>query len=679
MCISVCPVKYCIDGSGDKVSVRHELCIGCGSCIRACTHDARQGVDDYDAFMKSLGRGEKMFAIVAPAVAARYPDLYLNYNGWLKSLGIEKIFDVAFGAELTVESYLHHVKTNSPQLVIAQPCPAIVTYIEIYQPELLPYLAPADSPMLHAIKMAREANPELRSHKIVIISPCVAKRREFDETGLGDYNVTLERLAEHLKENRVNLSNFPQVDFDNPPAERAVLFSSPGGLKETVEREIPGLSVSIRKVEGPEAIYPYLKELPESIAKKVNPLILDCLNCEKGCNGGTGTGSQDVPVDILEAAVRRRDAHQRELLAGKGIIRKDSAKAVRKGINSWWKADLFERSYINRASSLNLSIPDERQLKAIYTKMRKITQDDFLNCSACGYDSCEGMAIAVHNGLNKPENCQHYRQRLLEMGKDSISDMSKALDIKITDSYKLLDSVMAMLPELTRLTEVQASELDDANHRIGGLLIALKQSSALSSERQGNLAGLLTTAGGVQTELTKSLEAVQALKNQMGGIHELVAGIDNIATQTNLLSMNAAIEAAHAGNAGKGFAVVASEIRALAEQAGHSASQITKTISAMTKEMAATTAVTEKSGTEIRNVLSDLTESAAGMKEIFDSLAHMSSETDGIGSSLNTLTKTATSVRETYKTMEESLREAAAEITKIAQISRANTEKMAEN
>ena len=93
--------------------------------------------------------------------------------------------------------------------------------------------------------------------------------------------------------------------------------------------------------------------------------------------------------------------------------------------------------------------------------------------------------------------------------------------------------------------------------------------------------------------------------------------------------------------------------------------------------MAATTTVTEKSGTEIRNVLSDLTESAAGMKEIFDSLALMSSETDGIGNSLNTLTKTAGSVRETYTTMEQSLREAAGEITKIAQISRENTEKMA--
>jgi iron only hydrogenase large subunit-like protein len=69
-----------------------------------------------------------MFAIVAPAVAARYDENRLRFNGWLKSLGVQAIFDVAFGAELTVQSYLHHIKTNKPPFVIAQPCPAIVSY-----------------------------------------------------------------------------------------------------------------------------------------------------------------------------------------------------------------------------------------------------------------------------------------------------------------------------------------------------------------------------------------------------------------------------------------------------------------------------------------------------------------------------------------------------------------------
>ncbi|HPB65143.1 MAG TPA: [Fe-Fe] hydrogenase large subunit C-terminal domain-containing protein, partial [Spirochaetales bacterium] len=191
MCIAVCPVKYCIDGSGDKVTINPDLCIGCGSCVKVCTQKARVIIDDAARFVEALGRGEKLVAVVAPAIAASYPGEHRRFLGWLKGLGVSACFDVSFGAELTVRSYLRHIEATRPELVIAQPCPAIVNYIEIYRPELLGYLAPADSPMLHTIKMIREYYPAYRDHKILVVSPCAAKKREFEETGAGDYNVTL--------------------------------------------------------------------------------------------------------------------------------------------------------------------------------------------------------------------------------------------------------------------------------------------------------------------------------------------------------------------------------------------------------------------------------------------------------------------------------------------------------
>lgn len=174
-CITVCPVKLCNDGSNHHVSVNTNMCIGCGSCIDACTHEARVYEDDAQQFIDALQSGEKIVAIAAPAVAANFPNRYLQLNGLLKSWGVEAIFDVSFGAELTVESYLNHIKTNKPKCVIAQPCPAIVSYIQIYRPELIQYLAPADSPMLHTIKLTKEYYPEYRNHKVMIVSPCLAK------------------------------------------------------------------------------------------------------------------------------------------------------------------------------------------------------------------------------------------------------------------------------------------------------------------------------------------------------------------------------------------------------------------------------------------------------------------------------------------------------------------------
>lgn len=234
-CITACPVKFCNIAYEGYVDVDPNLCIGCGNCIKACTHDARKGIDDFNLFLNNIKK-EKIVAIAAPAVAANFPNQYLQLNGWLKSIGVEAIFDVSFGAELTVKSYLEFAKSAKPQTIIAQPCPAIVTYIEIYKPELIPYLAPADSPMLHTIKMIKEYYSEFKNHKIAVLSPCYAKKREFTETGYGDYNLTYISIDKYLKEQKINLKNFPKVDYSNPPAERAVLFSTPGGLLQTAER-----------------------------------------------------------------------------------------------------------------------------------------------------------------------------------------------------------------------------------------------------------------------------------------------------------------------------------------------------------------------------------------------------------------------------------------------------------
>ena len=330
-CIAICPVKYCNDGSGDIIRLNHDLCIGCGSCLAACTHEARSYIDDFQEFMTAAKKGQPLIAVVAPAVAANFPGRYRKLNGWLKRIGVAATFDVSFGAELTVRSYLGHVRKNKPVTVIAQPCPAIVTYIEIHHPELLPYLAPADSPMLHTIRLVKKYYPRYRDHKVAVISPCIAKKREFFENGLGDFNVTLLSLTRHMKDTHIDLDSFPETEFDSPVAERAVLFSTPGGLMRTAERWHPELRNRIRKIEGPELIYDYLKKLPLMIEQGKAPLIVDCLNCSYGCNGGTGAPAKSSCPDEIEYWIeqRNREAQKR---TGKRSVEKAVARHWQPGV-----------------------------------------------------------------------------------------------------------------------------------------------------------------------------------------------------------------------------------------------------------------------------------------------------------------------------------------------------------
>lgn len=500
-CISVCPSKFCNDGSGDYVKINDDLCIGCGQCLHACTWGARTIVDDTEQFFYDLKNGVPMVTIVAPAVAASFPTTYLNLNGWLKQQGVSANFDVSFGAELTIKSYLDHIQRNNPKTVIAQPCPAIVSYIELYRPELLEYLAPADSPMLHTIKMIKEFYPQYAGHKVAVISPCIAKKREFEETGYGDYNVTMTNLKEYLKQTGVHLENFERQDYDNPSAERAALFSTPGGLMETADRWAHGIRSKIRKIEGPHTIYEYLDHLDRDIATLKAPLIIDCLNCEKGCNGGTGTDCRELSIDELESLIaRRKELLQKRYLNGvSGLTElsepeKDEVIQSRivDAIESNWKPGLYNRDYVNRSSHKLVTNIPARNLEEIYKAMLKESPEDHKNCSSCGYGRCEDMAIAIYNGLNKPQNCHYYQQKLLEINSEK---------------------------RKTSVTEFQSLIVEEFNS-----------------------------------------------KKLLARFEPIIKAIEGISFQTGLLSINASIEAAHAGAAGAGFDIVAKEVRELASK-----------------------------------------------------------------------------------------------------------------
>ncbi|SNR88464.1 [Fe-Fe] hydrogenase large subunit C-terminal domain-containing protein [Desulfurobacterium atlanticum] len=700
-CLRACVAKYCHDVSGDHPEINSDLCVGCGECIKVCEHGARYPKDDFDKFVRDLKAGVPMVAIVAPAVAAEFPEDYLRLNGWLKSIGVKAVFDVSFGAELCTKTYIEYIKEKNPDTVIASPCPALVTYIELYRPELLKYLSPVLSPMLCTVKWVKEFLPEYRNCKVVVISPCVAKRREFDEVGLADYNVTFYSIRKFFERSLIDLKLFPEVEYDNPPAERAVFFPEPGGLLKTAERFMPGIREKTRKIEAPKIVYKYLDSYKKSVEKGVQPLLVDCLNCEWGCVGGPATTTEErFTLDEAENYIKERFKRQIENLK-KLYKEKPPEKAIDDILEEYWRPGLYERSFKNLHDNFTseIKIPTEEQIYDIFRKMHKFSKEDIKNCTACGYPGCREMAIAIFNGLNKRENCIFYEKSLsigVEEQKSLVRDLSEVyrelsanICYSMTKIEKLKNQVDSFIENFNKIKEEAGKEEENINRMIESLqklfdditvlsesIERIKEASAQNiqdiMENTHKITGTIDIIDAMSESTNRAINRIYEVKKKADEVDSILQTILNITQKTNLLSLNAAIEAARAGEAGKGFAVVADEVRKLAKLSSTAAKEISKFIDEIKNVVQETVDVAK----ETQNLSKKGKESSQVALKAIDSIKGKLEETNSMIEDIAKIIESEKEESENIKEGIETVKESTRNVVRVVSEQEALTEKI---
>lgn len=550
-CISNCPViganiAYIVDGQ-NKVKINEEKCIHCGECIKVCDHSARDFNDDTDNFFKDLSLGKKISLIIAPSAIVNIPN-YKKVFGYMKSIGINFIYDVAFGADITVWAYLKIIKEKNLSSIIAQPCSPIVNYIERYDTTLINNLAPIQSPMIcTAIYMKKYKNI---TDNIAFLSPCISKSDEIHDKNTYDYvnyNVTFKRLFDYLGKNNINIDKYEDYDFDDVTCDLGFLFSRPGGLKENIEARTQ--DAWVRQIEGQHHAYKYLSEYKQRIASgKKAPLVVDILNCSNGCNLGSAIVNESK-LSIDDCDDTFNSLKKIKLEKSNKLFMKKKKDSLFKMFDKTFRLNDFSRAYNTNGVISDINEPTESQYNEIYKDLNKYTQvQKNINCSACGYGTCSNMVKAIHNGLNVLHNCIDYNRQ----------EVSNEQQLS---NYK--NEQMKSLEELNKLSEQKLKNAEALKKRVSEILFSVQEVS------RGNEESTVAISG-ITNDIADALQTASSVKDSISEIHDKLnkftiasEQIVNIASQTNLLALNAAIEAARAGESGKGFSVVADEVKKL--------------------------------------------------------------------------------------------------------------------
>jgi methyl-accepting chemotaxis protein len=181
----------------------------------------------------------------------------------------------------------------------------------------------------------------------------------------------------------------------------------------------------------------------------------------------------------------------------------------------------------------------------------------------------------------------------------------------VTETHAAMEQITATIDKLNEQVERQTSSVAQSSSAIEEMLANIQSVAGTLVKNSDNVKKLLEASEIGRTGLQDVAGDIQEIARESEGLLEINGVMENIASQTNLLSMNAAIEAAHAGDAGKGFAVVADEIRKLSE----SSSEQSKTISAVLMKIKASI---DKIIRSTENVLGEFEAIASGVKTVSD-------------------------------------------------------------
>lgn len=304
-CEEACPVGAITKDESGVEHIDESKCIYCGRCLNSCPFGAIFEISQVFDILQSIRRGEKVIAMVAPAVLSQYNIPTEQVYGAIKAIGFSDVIEVAQGAMITTEREAEELKEKLEEgqpFMTTSCCPSYMEMAAKHAPDLQKYISSTRSPMYYTAEIVRRENPDA---KVVFVGPCIAKRKEARRDDMVDYVLSFEELHAVIEGMGINFSEEQVFNMPFTSIRTAHGFAQNGGVTAAVKAyvggkfDFTGVQVAGLTKKNVALLKAYGK------SGKAPVQFIEVMACDGGCISGPAT---HAPYDT------GRSTYNKELL-----------------------------------------------------------------------------------------------------------------------------------------------------------------------------------------------------------------------------------------------------------------------------------------------------------------------------------------------------------------------------